>query len=154
MHSDVKAQDGKYSTVTARIKIPGGDCPMADRRKFKLGIQGGHGLQACNFATMFARIDLEAAVNPACHPFIVVEGCKPQTAKHVVSSVATISKDSSKDAKCPVKERVKSAEGFGHHESEQGHACMMARMSARINLEGKVKADCHKYIEVSACKTH
>ena len=150
----MKAQDGKYSIVTARVKVPGGDCPQSDRLKTKFGIQGGHGLEPCNFATMFARMDLETAVNPACHPFIEVSGCEHKTAKHVVSSVATISKDAAKDAKCPITERVKSAQGFGHHESEESHACMIARMSARMNLEKKVKPDCHKYIEVSACKAH
>lgn len=150
----MEVQDGKFSTVMARVKVPGGDCPQSDRHKFKIGIHGGHGLQPCNFATMYARIDLEAATSPACHQFIEVEGCKQQAAKHVVSSMATISKDAAKDAKCPVTERAKGAQGFGHHESNEGHACMMARFSARINLESKVKPDCYQYIEVSGCKKH
>lgn len=154
MNSDVKAQDGKYSTVTAKIKVPGGDCPQTDRHKFRLGIQGGHGLQPCNYATMLARMDLETVVSPACHPFIVVGSCEQQTAKHVVSSVATIGKEATKDAKCPVSDRVKSAQGFGHHESSHDNACMMARFSAGIDLEKKVKEDCKKYIQFSACKTH
>lgn len=152
LHADVEAQDGKYSTVKAKINMPA--CSAADQRRFKVGIQPGHDLQACNFATMFARMDLETAVSPACHDFIEVEGCQYHEVKHLVSSVATIGKDAAKDAKCPTTERIKSAQGFGHSEDNPGHACMIAMMSARMNLENKVKEDCHKYIEVSSCKTH
>lgn len=150
LHADAEAQDGKYSTVTAKIKMP--DCKVADQRKFRVGIHPGHDLQACNFATMFARMDLEAAVSPACYDYIEVEGCKQQEVNHLVSSVATISKDAGKE--CPVTEKVKSAKGYGHHEDNEGHACMMARMSARMNLESKIKAECQKYIVVSECKKH
>ena len=154
LHADADVQVGKYSTVVAKVKVPAHKCPQKDHAKSKVGIQGGHSLEACNYATMFARIDLEVATDPACHQFIEVEGCQQKTAKHVVSSVATIGKGAAKDAKCPAKERVKSAQGFGHHAADEANACMMARMIARINLENKVKADCYKYIEVTACKKH
>ena len=146
----MEVQDGKYSTVTAKIKMP--DCKPADQRKFKVGVHPGHDMQACNMATMFARIDLETAVDPACHPFIEVEGCKQHQVKHLISSTATINKGAGKE--CPVTEKVKSAIGYGHSEDNEGHACMIARMSARMNLERKVKQECQKYIDVGECKKH
>ena len=131
----------------AKIKMP-------DQRKIASGLAHGHDPKDCGMAQMIARINLEKEVSPNCHKFIEVQSCKQQEVEHFVTAMATISKDASKDAKCPAKDRAKMATGHGLHEEDETNACMMARLSARINLEKMVSEGCHKHIVISSCKKH